>query len=146
MPSVYTEIEINAPRAVVWQALVHKEDWLRWNTFLFDRSPNQQFERGRSLLLSLKRVAGEDETEFQAKITQVHSDVCLQWVSTAPGFRNEHIFELQDIGRGWTKYTHREQFSGFVTRLALPFIRQDEQQGLRRMARELKQHVELLVR
>jgi hypothetical protein len=146
MPSLYTEIEINAPRAVVWQALLRKEDWLQWNTFLFDRSPNQRFERGRSLLLSLRRVAGEEETEFQAKIIQVQPDICLRWVSTAPGFRNEQIFELQDIGRGWTKYTHQEQFSGLVTRLALPLIRQDEQQGLRRMARELKQHVEFLIR
>lgn len=146
MPSLYTEIEINAPRAVVWHALIEKDAWLKWNTFLFDRAPTKSFQQGRSVLLSLRRVFGEEETEFQAKVTLIQPNVCLRWVSSAPGFKNEQVFELQDAGVSWTKYTHRENFSGLVTRVALPLIRQDEQQGMRRMARELKQYAEYLAR
>ncbi|MBD1998474.1 SRPBCC domain-containing protein [Oculatella sp. FACHB-28] len=141
MPSLYVEIEIDAPRSAVWQALLNKQDWLRWNTFLYDRDPVQPFEQGKMVWLSLKRVSREEETEFQPTITLLQPEVCLQWLSSAPGFRNEHVFELLDIGKR-TKYIHRENFSGPLTRLFFPFIRQDEQQGLRRMAQELKQYVE----
>ncbi|MBD3881273.1 SRPBCC domain-containing protein [Phormidium tenue FACHB-886] len=142
MPSLYAEIEINAPKAVVWRALVQKEAWLKWNTFLYDRSPDKPFAQGRVVQLSLRRLREESETEFEPRITLLQPGVCLRWVYSAPGFRSEHVFELQDIGQNRTKYLHQEHFSGVVTHLMLPFLRQDEQQGLRRMARELKQQVE----
>jgi hypothetical protein len=146
MPSLYAEIEINAPRSLIWQVLIQKEIWLKWNTFLFDRAPHQPLRQGCTTLLSARRVAGDDETEFEILVTLVQPNTCLKWLISAPGFQSEHVFELQDIGSGRTKYTHRETFSGFVTRLTLPFIRQDEQQGIRRMARELKRYAEKLVR
>jgi hypothetical protein len=142
MPSLYTEIEINAPKSAVWQALLHKEHWSQWNTFLFDRSVTQPFQQGQPVSLSLRRLNAESETEFQPIVTLVQPEVCLRWVTAAPGFKNEHVFELQDVGWQRTKYTHQENFSGLLTPIFLAFIRHDEQQGLRRMARELKQYVE----
>ncbi|NJR64400.1 MAG: SRPBCC domain-containing protein [Leptolyngbyaceae cyanobacterium CRU_2_3] len=142
MPSLYTEIAINAPRSVVWQALVGKEDWLKWNTFLYDRDPTKPIMQGRTVLLSLRRSREEAETEFEPRITLLQPQVCLRWNYAALGFQSEHVFELQEIGINRTQYLHQEHFSGWVTQLFLPFLRQDEQQGLRRMARELKQHVE----
>jgi hypothetical protein len=142
MPSLYAEIEINAPKSVVWEALVRKENWLKWNTFLYDRNPDLPFVQGRTVELSLRRLREETETEFEPRITLLQTNVCLRWISSAPGFRSEHVFELQEVGQNRTKYIHRENVSGIVTRLFLPFLRKDEQQGLRRMARELKQYVE----
>jgi hypothetical protein len=142
MPSLYTAIEIQAPKPIVWQALVRKEKWLQWNTFLYDRNPTLPFQQGQIVQLSLKRVSAEAETEFEPRILFLQPNVCLRWVYTAPGFRSEHSFELQEIWRNRTKYIHQEQLSGPMTVLFLPFLRQDEQQGLRRMARQLKQYVE----
>jgi hypothetical protein len=142
MPSFYAEIEINASRAVVWRALLHKHEWLKWNTFLYDLEPDRPFIQGRESLLSLRRVAGQDEIEVKPRITLIQPEVCLRWSYSAPGFRSEHVFELQDIGAYLTKYTHQEIVSGMLSRLFLPFIRQDEQQGLKRMARELKHYSE----
>ncbi|HEY9640032.1 MAG TPA: SRPBCC domain-containing protein [Coleofasciculaceae cyanobacterium] len=142
MPSLYTAIEINAPKSVVWQALVHKEDWLKWNTFLYDRDPTQPLAQGRTVQLSLRRSREEAETEFAPRITLLQPEICLRWNYSALGFHSEHVFELQEIGANRSKYIHQEHFSGLVTQLFLPFLRQDEQQGLRRMARELKQYVE----
>lgn len=113
-----------------------------WNTFLYDRDPDREFQPGCDVLLSLRRLPKEQETEFQPRVTVVQPDICLQWVSAIPGFSSEQTFELQDSGRDRTKYTHQERFSGKLTRLFLPFIRQDEQQGIRRMARELKHYAE----
>lgn len=142
MPSIYTTIEINAPRQKVWQALVRKEAWKYWNTFLYDCDVQQPFKQGREVWLSLRRVPGDEETEFQPLVTLIQPGVCLRWVASIPGFVNEHVFELQSIGLDRTQYIHQENFSGILTRVILPFVRQDELQGIRRMARELKNYVE----
>lgn len=142
MPTLYTEIEIEAPRRSVWQALIQKEQWKYWNTFLYDCSPQQSFQQGQRILLSLRRLPGEEETEFEPIVTLVQPGLCLQWVSSIPGFVSEQVFELQEIGRNRTQYIHQETFSGMLTRVIFPFIRQDEQQGIKRMAHELKRYVE----
>jgi hypothetical protein len=144
MPSLYTEIEINASRQQVWWVLIHKERWIYWNTFLYDCAPERSFVQGREVYLALRRVPGEEETEFQPRIVLLQPPVCLKWVSSTPGFVTEQVFELQDLGRDRTKYIHQETFSGVLTRLFLPFIRRDEQQGIRRMASELKRFAEQL--
>lgn len=142
MPSLYTAVEIYASRRQVWRVLYHKELWLYWNTFLYDDAPNRPFVVGQNVLLSMRRVPGEAITEFQPRVTLVQPDVCLQWVSTIPGFACESHFELQAIGRDRTQYIQQERFSGRLTRLLLPFIRQDEHQGICRMAQELKRYCE----
>ncbi len=144
MPTIYIDIEIDAPRPLVWDALVQKNEWVRWNTFLFDRDPRKRFKQGRSLILSLKRMMREQETEFQAYVTLFQPEQCLQWISTAPGYRSEHLFELQDIGANRTQYRHREQISGILSNFFLLFIRQDEHNGMRRMAIDLKHYAEWL--
>jgi len=142
MATLYAEIEINAPRTAVWDALVRKREWLYWNTYLYDRSPERPFRQGERVMLSLKRESRETETEIEPLITLMRPDASLQWIYTAPGFRCQHGFELQDVGRDRTRYTHRVRFSGALSRFFLPFIRQEEQRGLRRMAQELKRYVE----
>ncbi|NJL85624.1 MAG: SRPBCC domain-containing protein [Leptolyngbyaceae cyanobacterium SM1_1_3] len=142
MPSLYIEIEIEASRAKVWQALIKKENWYWWNTFLFDCDPQKTFQLGQSVLLALQRTEGEEESEFQPTVVRLQPNLYLQWVSTAPGFKSEHIFELQDIGIDRTKYIHRERLSGLLSGLFLTFLRQDEKRGLQRMARQLKRYVE----
>lgn len=142
MPTLYAEVEINAPKSVVWETLFHKENWLKWNTFLYDRNPRLPFQQGRTVQLSLRRLREETETEFEPQIVVLQPGVCLQWVYSAPGFRSEHVFELQSVDWQRTKYLHREIFSGVATHFFLPFLRKDEQQGMRRMARELKYFIE----
>ncbi|PSB15386.1 SRPBCC domain-containing protein [Phormidesmis priestleyi ULC007] len=142
MPSLYTEIEIDVPKPQVWRILFQKDRWKYWNTFLYDCDCDRPFTQGQETILSLRRVSGEEPIEFQPIVTLVQQDSCLQWVSTIPGFRNEHVFELQDIGRNRTKYIHQERFSGPLSKMFLPFIRRDEQQGIQRMAWELKHYAE----
>jgi hypothetical protein len=142
MPTLYAEIEINAPRSAVWSALMHKQNWLKWNTFLYDRNSALPFMQGRKVELSLRRLREETETEFEPQILLLQPEICLRWIYAAPGFRSQHVFELQDIGSQRTKYSHREHFSGITTPFFLTFLRRDEQQGMRRMARELKYYLE----
>jgi hypothetical protein len=140
--SFYSQIEINAPKQRVWQALFQKDKWKHWNTFLYDCDSKVPFRIGYEVFLSLRRLPYEEETEFEPLVTQVQPNICLSWVSSIPGFRNEYVFELQEIGVGRTKYIHKNSYSGLLTRVFLPFIREDEQRGNQRMARELKRYVE----
>lgn len=142
MPSLYTEIEMNGTRDRAWNALIHKERWQEWNSFLFDRSPDREFQINRSVILAVQRLKGEPDTEFEAIVTVLQPNVCLQWRAIAPGYKNEHSLELQDVGWQRIKFTYRQTFSGRLSNLFLPFLRRDEQQGIDRMARELKYYLE----
>jgi len=142
MPSLYAEIDINAPQGVVWESLVRKDQWRFWNTFLYDCDPGLRLARGNEIFLAMQRLEGDEETEFQPLITMMRPPYMMRWVSTIPGLRTEHVFELRENVPGRTRYMHREVFSGILSKVFLPFIRQDERQGLRRMSQQLKMHVE----
>ncbi len=143
MASLYAEIEINAPKKIVWQTLITKEQWKYWNTFLFDCDPAKHFQQGKEVFLSVRRLPEDEETELQPVVTLIQPQVCLKWVASIPGLRNEHVFELQEIGIGRTKYVHKDNFSGMLKQAFVPFIRTDELRGIRRMARELKRYIEI---
>ncbi|MGC1308704.1 MAG: SRPBCC domain-containing protein [Phormidesmis sp.] len=142
MPTIYAEIDINAPQSVVWDALVRKDQWRFWNTFLYDCDPGLRIARGNEIFLAMQRLEGDEETEFQPVIAMLRPPYLMKWISTIPGLKSEHVFELQETVPGRTRYIHRETFSGILSKVFLPFIRQDERQGLRRMAQQLKLHVE----
>lgn len=142
MPSLYAEIEIDAPAMNVWDALVRKEDWRYWNTFLYDCDPRSNFMLGREVFLAMQRIEGDADTEFQPVVTTLRPGNCLRWVSKIPGLKTEHSFEMQEITPGRTRYLHRDIFMGPLSGVFLPFIRDDERDGLRRMAFQLKRYVE----
>ncbi|MGD1860330.1 MAG: SRPBCC family protein [Leptolyngbyaceae cyanobacterium] len=142
MPTLRTQIEINAPRVVVWEALMRKEEWRRWNTYLFDGDPALAMQPGQEVFLSVRRLEDDEFTDFEPVITLVQPQICLQWIAKMPGFRSEHSFELQDLSPTRTLYTHQERFKGILSTVFLPFIRQDEKRGMKRMARQLKRYVE----
>ena len=142
MPTLYAEIDINAPQSVVWEALMRKDQWRYWNTFFYDCEPGTRIARGNELFLAMQRLEGDEETEFQPLITVLRPPSLMKWTSSIPGLKTEHTFELQERMPGRTSYLHRETFSGILSKVFLPFIRQDERQGLRRMAQQLKIHVE----
>ena len=142
MPTLYAEIDINAPQSVVWEALMRKDQWRYWNTFFYDCEPGIQIARGNELFLAMQRLEGDEETEIQPLITMLRPPSLMKWTASIPGLKTEHTFELQERMPGRTRYLHRETFSGILSKVFLPFIRQDERQGLRRMAHQLKMHVE----
>ena len=136
------EVEIEASRRKVWRALFHKEQWQHWNTFLYDCEPDKPFALKQEVILAVRRSPTDEETVFQPLVRLLQPEVCLSWESEIPGFCNKSVFELQEIGVGRTKYIHKQEFSGWMTKLFLPFIREDEKRGMERMAYELKRYVE----
>ncbi|NER81752.1 MAG: transcription antitermination protein NusB, partial [Leptolyngbya sp. SIO1D8] len=45
-----------------------------------------------------KQVVEDESTDFEPLVTLVQPEVCLRWVAQMPGFKSEHVFELQDLG------------------------------------------------
>ena len=142
MPTLRTQIEINAPRHIVWDALMRKDEWRRWNTFLFDADPALPIRQGQDIFLSVRRLEDDEFTDFEPLVTLVQPETCLRWIARMPGFKSEQTFELQSLGPNRTVYMHCERFKGLLANVFLPFIRQDEKQGIQRMARQLKRYVE----
>ena len=106
MTTLRTETEINAPKWLVWQSLMVKQKWHHWNTFLFDCDPQKSFQPWEEVFLALRRLPREQKTEFQAQITLLQPEICLQWVASIPGLRHQFLFELQEIDFWRTKYVH----------------------------------------
>lgn len=142
MPTLRTEIDIDAPRFAVWDALVRKEEWHRWNTFLFDCDASRPIQQGRDIVVSLRRLEDDAETEFQPRVVVMQPNRCLCWMAKVPGLKSEHLFELEDVGKNRTRYRHRQRMTGVLSRVFLPFIRHDERAGMRRMTRQMKRYVE----
>lgn len=142
MPILYYETTIAAPRQAVWEALVYKDRWRFWNTFLYDCSPRLGFVPGQAVVLAVRRVPGDEPIEFRAKVKQVMDGYGIQWRAAIPGFASEVSLELQDVGYQRTKYLYQEKISGLAGRFALSFIREDQRQGIQRMAQELRAYVE----
>jgi hypothetical protein len=142
MPSLQTEVIVNAPIDSVWRALLHKDDWMYWNTYLYDCSFRIPFREGESVILSLRRMDGDDPVEFEAKVRILQPPFCLSWVAVAVGFRCRVTFDLEDLGMGCTKVRFQESFSGMFSRFVVRWVRGDELAGMRRMGRELKVFVE----
>lgn len=59
MPSLHTEIEIDAPKYKVWRVLFHKEHWVKWNSFLCDRDASVPFKPDQEVMLSVLRSYAE---------------------------------------------------------------------------------------
>ena len=142
MPTLYTETIIYAPRQTVWEAIVYKDRWRFWNTFLYDCSPRLGFVPGKEVLLAVRRVSGDEPIEFRAKVRSVMDGYGVQWRAAVPGFSSEVSIEVQDVGDDRTKYLYQEKISGLAGRFALSFIREDQTRGMGRMAQELRQYVE----
>ncbi len=142
MPTLYTEILIEAPRQAVWEALIYKDRWRFWNTYLYDCSPRSGFVPGKEILLAVRRVPGDEPIEFRAKVRTVMDGYGVQWKAAIPGFASDVSMELQEVGQGRTKYLHQEKISGAIGRFALSFIKDDQMRGMRRMAQELKLYSE----
>ncbi|MGF1492878.1 MAG: SRPBCC domain-containing protein [Microcoleaceae cyanobacterium] len=149
MPTLRAEIEIQAPKSMVWAALCDKKSWQYWNTFLFDGGSvdtelNPLFTEKKSTHLMVCRSLGEGKVAFQPNVQQVQPESILSWSAKATGFQVESQFELQDINAQSTRYIHTEIFSGWLVRLIFPFMAADEQAGMTKMAAELKQYLESL--
>lgn len=142
MKSLYTEIQIDAPAAVVWKILTDFKTYPDWNPFIqsFDILP----EPGRKFSVTIQPTDKSPMT-FKPVCLALIPETEFRWLGHMffQGlFDGEHIFELKVLGPDKTLLIQRENFSGILVPLLWSQIETSTRSGFENMNRQLKNRAE----
>lgn len=139
MPIITAEINIDAPVTKVWQILLDFEAYGQWNPFITEviRTSDKQ--------LKVTMVSNNKTTIFNPTIYIEKQETELRWLGKLAGlpflFTGEHYF-LLSISKKGTHLIQGEKFSGLLTYLLWPFIKNEIQNNFQAMNQALKVRVE----
>ena len=123
MNEIRTEIEINAPKEVIWDILTNYTAYPEWNPFIVRVLGGSELGK-RVLFVARFKFA---LTPVLAKILNFKVHEKLSW--GGPGvkwaesiFCAEHIFEIEEIEPGVCRFINREYMGGMVANTLWPLI------------------------
>lgn len=137
-----TEIVIDAEADRIWDLLTDFEAMPEWNPFITEISG--ELATGERIRVHLKPPAGRGMT-FKPKLVRVEPGRELRWLGHlgVPGlFDGEHIFEIEGLPEGGTRFVQREEFRGAFSGLILRSIGDDTLDGFTAMNQALKERAE----
>lgn len=111
-----TEIEISAPPSVVWEILLDGSRYHEWNPFI--TTLEGKIAAGESLSVVVSPPDSSD-FRFRPRVLVTKPEQELRWRGRVLAdflFVGEHYFELVELSNGTTRFTHGENFSGFMVR------------------------------
>lgn len=141
--SIYTEIEIDAPREVVWAELTNTDEHANWNPFF--KEFKGEIEVGSQLDVTIQPPGGS-AMRFRPFVLEANANEELRWIGHL-GFKGifdgEHYFILEEQADGTTLLRHGETFTGMLADL-LYFISLEESatKGFEAMNAALKKRAE----
>ena len=141
--SIYTEIEIDAPKEVVWAELTNTDEHANWNPFFKDFKGD--ISVGSQLDVTIQPPDGS-AMRFRPFVLQASPNEELRWIGHL-GFKGifdgEHYFILEEKADGTTLLRHGETFTGMLADL-LYFVSLEENatKGFEAMNAALKQRAE----
>ncbi|NOQ53880.1 MAG: SRPBCC domain-containing protein [Thermoplasmata archaeon] len=139
-----TEILIEASPERVWEVLTDWEEMPKWNPFITEISG--ELEAGEKIRVHLKPPEGRGMT-FKPRLVKVDHGREIRWLGHlgVPGlFDGEHIFEIDELPHGQTRFVQREEFKGVLSGLILRSIGDDTLNGFAEMNEALKERAEAL--
>ena len=142
---LHTEIEIDAPIEVVWDALTDFASYSDWNPFII--SSHGRAGVGERLTNRMQPPGGKGIT-FKPTITVVEPLVALEWLGRLgpPGiFDGRHRFDLAPGTNGGTLVTQSEQLDGILVRFMRTSLDTQTIAGFEGMNAALKARVEATV-
>jgi hypothetical protein len=113
MNEIFTAIDIDAPPAVIWEALVDFEAYPEWNDRMRIRGRAVEGER---LRVSPGPAAGRAPA-FRPRVLRVIPETELRWLGhlyVRGLFDGEHVFTIEDLGEGRSRLNQHEEFSGLL--------------------------------
>ena len=116
MRELRREIDIDAPPSAVWAVLTDTGSYPDWNPFI--RRFSGDLREGAKLDVRIEPPGGRAMT-FKPTVLTVQNDRELRWLGRfllRGLFDGEHIFELEALGDGGTRFTQAERFSGILVR------------------------------
>jgi hypothetical protein len=111
-----TEIEIDAPAAVVWEILMDGSKYHEWNPFI--TTLEGELVEGRHINVVVSPPDGSD-FRFRPRLLRCEAPHELRWRGKVLGdflFSGEHYFILEPRPAGRVRLVHGEDFKGFLVR------------------------------
>lgn len=137
-----TEIEIDSTPEKIWSTLMNFEEFPNWNPMI--RKATGEAVPGGKLDVFIQ-AEGTKGMAFNPTVVKVDQNREFSWlgkVGMRGIFDGKHVFSIEPIDQNTTLFIHREEFSGVMTPLAMPFIADDTLRGFNEMNVALKQLVE----
>lgn len=140
--TLHTEIEIEATAECIWQILTDFTAYPRWNPFIIwiEGLPIA----GTRLKANIK-PEGSRGMIFNPTVLQAVPNREFRWLGKLlfPGLMDgEHIFRLEPLGNGRTRFVQEETFRGLLVPLFLRLMTASTLAGFHAMNQALKKRVE----
>lgn len=141
MNEIYTEIDINAPAAKVWEILSDFKNYPAWNPFIKTAEGNIREDEFLKVQI---QPPGRKAMTFQPKVLKAEPNRELRWkgkLLISGVFDGEHSFVLKEITPQKTKFIHSEKFTGILVPL-FKSVFVDSKRGFELMNEALKESCE----
>jgi len=142
MKTIKTTIDISASPEIVWRVLTNFSAYSTWNPFIREiRGKPQQGEKLRVRM----RLSKTSTHKFSPRIVKAIPASELHWRGKmwfGGLFDGEHAFIIVPNGVNGVRFIQREQFSGLLAPVILPFIARKTEEAFERMNKALKKAAE----
>lgn len=142
MKTLHTEIVINASVERIWSILTDFEKYHEWNPFV--QYINGELELGGKLVAELHQPESKPMT-IKPSIVDIDKNKKFAWLGHLmfPGiFDGEHIFEMELLDNGKTKFIQKENFKGILIPLLWKMLDTKTRKGFESMNEALKKEAE----
>lgn len=115
---LYTEIDIDAPPAIVWKVLTDVDSYADWNPFIVSSHSDGELVVGGQLINCLQQPGGKAMT-FRPTVTELEPDRLFEWfgrMGLPRVFDGRHRFELEPLADGGTHLVQQEWLAGALVR------------------------------
>lgn len=139
---IYTEIEINAPAAKVWETIMDFEAHPDWNPFIKSISGDKSVGSGLEVVVE---PVGKSPMTFKPTVRVYEEQKKFAWLGRflLPKIVDgEHSFEVIETSENTTKLIHKERFTGILTGIFMRMYKEPTRQGFELMNQALKEKVE----
>ena len=138
MKKITTEIEINAPKNLVWAELMNHELYKEWNPFIL--SVEGIPEVGNEITVLIKQDDKKNMV-FKPEVLTNAPEREFRWkgkLFVKGLFDGEHYFILEQLEETKTRFIHGENFTGIMVAPLLKMIGETTLKGFESMNSALK--------
>ena len=142
MKQLHTEIDINASVEKIWEILTDFKNYPEWNPFV--KSIKGDLVIGGKLTAILYQPDSKPMT-IKPNILRINKNKEFAWLGHLmfPGiFDGEHMFELEVLDNGKTRFVQRERFRGILIPLLWKMLDNKTRKGFESMNQALKKRAE----
>jgi hypothetical protein len=136
MKELVTSVDIDAPAETVWDVLVDFESYPEWNPRTRITGTAAEGER----LVVAPGPAAEGMPTFRPTVLRADGTE-LRWLGhlyVRGLFDGEHVFAVEDLGDGRSRFTQSESFRGLLVRPLVRLYGEDTESGFHAVNAALK--------